>query len=1072
MRLGSRPGGLLAFAVLLAMVFGTAWALQPHEYRRESASRDVFSAERAMLTVEAIASQPHPIGSTEHDRVRDLLVGRLRALGLDAEVQTGIGRYPAAIKQDVLGVGRVDNIVARIPGTNPTGTIYLAAHYDSVPSGPGANDDGVGVATVLETVRALREGTTSLRNDVTVLLTDGEEPGLFGAEAFVAAGGYDQRASVVLNHEARGAGGPPLLWRLTRPDGSLIRSVAEAAPHPNTDSLSTALAGDQTSSNTDFAALEPAGMRVLDWAYTGKNAYYHNKFDDPAHVNPATVQQMGDNTLALTKKLGDQDLAGASTPDPAYFALPFGVLAVLPVWTIIALAMGALGVWVWVLRRVRRAGEATIGRVLGSAALIFAAAVVAVPAGIGVWQAVLGLRPEYRRMFVDPYRPEWYGLALIAAVVTILVAGYLLARRIFGATSAAVGVLGAVTVTAAGFAALAPGSAFLLAVPAFAAAVGVATTFVVPTRWRLAVLTVFLIPAAVLLGTQVWSTVQAGIAGSVFLVGPTVVLVGGLLLLPLTDGWPRRRTALIPVAALVTTAALIATGLAVDRFDAQHPRTVHLVYALDAETGAAQWLSQLTPDEWTRGLVRGGAANSTFASLWPKTVASGPAPAQPLSAPLAEITSDTTISGQRRIHLRLRSTRGATTIALHYNSTITSLRVAGRDLTPAPKAGFRFAAAPPEGIEVELTAPAGPLPLRVIDYSWLPDCDLDAIRNAPDDTFFRQDSTCAVTAACVGCNDRARLRARLPAMVPPAQCAARARPRLPRRRSAAALPDCGKVAVGGAANPRAGSSGGTTDVDCDHRLRPAPPSYRVDLGGGNGRAVDDRRGVADLRSFRADPGRSDRTGSARWRSAGHRLVDSRRRSSVGAVVFPSQSVRVRPQRAAPQTVARVVDDELVHPDRQPVAPRCGDARSCRTCGRQRCDCRWALVGLVDVLGGVVDRIAGRYRELRLASERDGGTSRCDVVLVRGAAVCRGRIFDRAATPDRSLVDPRYRDLSSSSFSEAESKPRAKAGRGPRFSSPRSPGRVPVLPPLDLCGRGVFPDLGDEDQTAVDALPGW
>ena len=33
------------------------------------------------------------------------------------------------------------------------------AHMDSVPAGPGAGDDGSGVATLLETIRALKAAT-------------------------------------------------------------------------------------------------------------------------------------------------------------------------------------------------------------------------------------------------------------------------------------------------------------------------------------------------------------------------------------------------------------------------------------------------------------------------------------------------------------------------------------------------------------------------------------------------------------------------------------------------------------------------------------------------------------------------------------------------------------------------------------------------------------------------------------------------------------------------------------------------------------------------------------------------
>jgi len=106
-----------------------------------------------METVTAIAGQPRPLGSPASDAVRDLLVDRLRAEGLDARVMTSVGANGFGGEATV---GRVDNIVATLPGTDPTGAVVLAAHYDSVAAGPGAADDGVAVAAVLETVRALR----------------------------------------------------------------------------------------------------------------------------------------------------------------------------------------------------------------------------------------------------------------------------------------------------------------------------------------------------------------------------------------------------------------------------------------------------------------------------------------------------------------------------------------------------------------------------------------------------------------------------------------------------------------------------------------------------------------------------------------------------------------------------------------------------------------------------------------------------------------------------------------------------------------------------------------------------
>ena len=57
--------------------------------------------------------------------------------------------------------------------------VALVSHYDSVPDGPGAGDDALGVATCLESGRVL--AGLGLRHSLFVIVTDGEEVGLMGA---------------------------------------------------------------------------------------------------------------------------------------------------------------------------------------------------------------------------------------------------------------------------------------------------------------------------------------------------------------------------------------------------------------------------------------------------------------------------------------------------------------------------------------------------------------------------------------------------------------------------------------------------------------------------------------------------------------------------------------------------------------------------------------------------------------------------------------------------------------------------------------------------------------------------
>lgn len=87
-----------------------------------------FSAQRALRDVAVVASQPHPLGSPTNARVRDYLLKRCRELGLAATVQdTSI----LVAKNGQLLAGRVQNIIARLPGRQPGGrAVLVLAHYD------------------------------------------------------------------------------------------------------------------------------------------------------------------------------------------------------------------------------------------------------------------------------------------------------------------------------------------------------------------------------------------------------------------------------------------------------------------------------------------------------------------------------------------------------------------------------------------------------------------------------------------------------------------------------------------------------------------------------------------------------------------------------------------------------------------------------------------------------------------------------------------------------------------------------------------------------------------------------
>ncbi len=209
-RHSSYLAGPITFALLILIAFLAIRSIEPPHAVDENAPATEFSAARAMRDVREIAKKPHPLGSAENVRVREYLVARLRELGANPEVQTSFVARHSPFGPDTWAV--VNNIVAKVSGTQSTGAVMMVAHYDSVPSGPGAGDDAASVAAILEAVRALKAGPP-LSNDLIILFTDGEELGLLGAKGFVDTYPALRDIKVVLNFDMRGDYGPSMMFQ-------------------------------------------------------------------------------------------------------------------------------------------------------------------------------------------------------------------------------------------------------------------------------------------------------------------------------------------------------------------------------------------------------------------------------------------------------------------------------------------------------------------------------------------------------------------------------------------------------------------------------------------------------------------------------------------------------------------------------------------------------------------------------------------------------------------------------------------------------------------------------------------
>ena len=78
------------------------------------------------------------------------------------------------------------NVVAETKRGDADHVVMLGAHLDSVPAGPGVNDDGSGTAFQLELAEQLAKPGTPPRNKVRFLWFGGEEDGLVGSRYYAA----------------------------------------------------------------------------------------------------------------------------------------------------------------------------------------------------------------------------------------------------------------------------------------------------------------------------------------------------------------------------------------------------------------------------------------------------------------------------------------------------------------------------------------------------------------------------------------------------------------------------------------------------------------------------------------------------------------------------------------------------------------------------------------------------------------------------------------------------------------------------------------------------------------------
>jgi hypothetical protein len=697
-----------ALAACIAIAGAIAWtASRTPAPRSATAAAAAFSAERAYADVAEIGSEPHPLGSAEHDRVRDYLAGRCRELGLEVRVGSDEAIAPTAYPTAVLVDGaNVQDIVCTLRGRNRSRpALGLMAHYDTVPSSPGAADDSTGVAAALETVRALEAKGPPLR-DVLLLFTDGEEAGLLGARALFASGDMGRRLGLVLNMEAHGGGGRVYMFETGAHDGQLIDLFRRTAVNPTAASLSGYVYA-QMPAGTDFTIARDHGVTGLNFAFEGLPFDYHAASSTPAALDRGSLQHMGDQVLSVARAVAFEPELPKAAPDVVYADLLGGPIVAYPVWAGWLLLAGAAGVLAVSFRRAFASepfGWASALRGAGALILTAVAAglvLLLIREGTGAGVGLLGEKPLLARFGL--YEAALAAGCLGSALACALIAGE--GRSRFWSAYSGACALG--LALALGLQVLAPLTAYLATWPLLIAAVLAAA---LAFRWegsaRAGSAQVFAAALAVLPLAQLLYTahpIALSIGAELPAVFAVFTVLAALMLFPLL--WPhgRARTAW----ALGVLALLIALGctlaLRLTRpWSPRHPRPAEVVYVADLDHGRFLRASPLPRlDAWTRRALMadsGGAVGRQ--PLAPFARRAWTSPARPIAIVRPQLSE--TRSGDT-VTLTLTPGGGARELVLEFEPTtpVSAVTVDGRMAAASVPAGRH--------IILDWRAPGGPV---------------------------------------------------------------------------------------------------------------------------------------------------------------------------------------------------------------------------------------------------------------------------------------------------------------------------------------------------------------------------
>ncbi|GAB1302313.1 Endoplasmic reticulum metallopeptidase 1 [Apodemus speciosus] len=326
----------LALALyLLALRALVQLSLQRLVLSRTPGLQGDFDARQARDYLEHItAIGPRTTGSTENEILTvQYLLEQIRLIEAQSSslhsISVDIQRPTGSFSIDFLGgftsyYDNITNLVVKLePREGAKYAVLANCHFDSVANSPGASDDAVSCAVMLEVLRVMSASPEPLQHAVVFLFNGAEENVLQASHGFITQHPWASLIRAFINLEAAGVGGKELVFQTGSPEYEksgpenpwLVQAYVSAAKHPFASVVAQEVfQSGIIPSDTDFRIYRDFGnIPGIDLAFIENGYIYHTKYDTADRILIDSIQRAGDNILAVLKHLATSDMLASSS---------------------------------------------------------------------------------------------------------------------------------------------------------------------------------------------------------------------------------------------------------------------------------------------------------------------------------------------------------------------------------------------------------------------------------------------------------------------------------------------------------------------------------------------------------------------------------------------------------------------------------------------------------------------------------------------------------------------------------------------------------------------------------------